>query len=87
VGYFVVIWMWPALPLVDINGSKHGVHSGYTLGLGIEGNVSKRNLGVVLVSQRGMPTVISVVVRLVFELELRFGDVRSMLECRVQTSV
>lgn len=86
-GYFVVIWMWPALSLADMHEKKHGVHSGYTLGLVIEGNISKRDLGVVLVSQRGMPTVISVVVRLVFELELGFGDVGGMLECRVQTSV
>jgi len=59
------------------------MHSGGTLVLIIERNVSKRYLGVVFVFQGWVPTVVSVIIWLVFELELRFGDMGGMLECRI----
>jgi hypothetical protein len=71
---------------MDMSGEGHDMHSGGTPISAVKRNISKRHLGVVFVFQRGRPTIVSVVIWLVFELELRFGDMRGMLECRVQTS-
>ena len=63
------------------------MHSGGALFLVIGRNISKRHFGVVFVFQGGRPTIVSVVLWFVFELELRFGDVGGVLECRIQTPV
>jgi len=68
---------------MGISGEKHDMHSGGTLILTIKRNISKRHLGVVFVFQGRIPTIVSVVIWLVFELELRFGDMGGMLECRI----
>lgn len=70
---------------MGISGEEYDMHSGGTLFLIIERNIPKRYLGVVLVFQGGIPTIVSVVIWLMFELELWFGDMRGMLECRIQT--
>ena len=71
---------------MDIGGGKLDMHSGGGFVLIIERNISKWHFGVVFVFQGRTPTIVSVIIWLVFELELRFGDMRSILECRVQTS-
>lgn len=71
---------------MDISGEEHDMHSGGTLFLIIERNISKRYLSIVFVFQGGIPAIVSVVIWLVFELELWFGDTRGMLECRIQAS-
>jgi hypothetical protein len=71
---------------VDISEKEHDVHSGGALILITEGNIPKRYLSVVFVFQRGIPTIVSVVIWLAFELKLRFCDMRGMLKCRIQTS-
>jgi len=63
-----------------ISEEEHNMHSGGTLVSVFERNISKRYLGVVFVFEGGVPTILSVVIWLVFELELRFSDVRGMLE-------
>src|SRR5882757_3682265 len=70
------------------SGEKWDMHSGSTfaLVLAIERNISKRDLGVVFMFQGGRPTIISLVIWFVFEPELRFGDMRGVLECGIQTS-
>ena len=71
---------------MDIGGKEHDMHSGGTLILIIGRNIPKGHLSVVFVFHRGIPAIVSVVIWLVFELELRFCDIRGMLECRIQTS-
>ena len=71
---------------MDIGGKEYDMHSGGALILIIGRNIPKRHLGVVFMSQRGIPTIVSVVIWLVTELELRLCDMRGMLECRIQTS-
>lgn len=66
---------------MEMSGKGHYMHSGDTLISVIERNISKRNLGVIFVLQRGTPAITSVVIWLVFEPELRLGDMRSMLNC------
>jgi len=69
-----------------VSGGKYDMHSGGTLVLVIEGNISKRYFCIVFVFQGGGPTIVSVVIRFFFKLELRFGNMGSMLKCRVQAS-
>lgn len=71
---------------IDISGKESDMHSGGTLILIVRRNIPKGHLGVVFVFQRRIPVVFSVVVWLVFELELRFYDMRGMLKCRIQTT-
>jgi len=71
---------------MDIGGKEYDMHSGGTLILIVGRNIPKRHFGVVFVFQRGIPMIVSVVIWLVIELELRFCDMRGMLKCRVQTT-
>ena len=70
-----------------VSGGKYDMHSGCTLVLVIDRNISERYFCVVFVFQGGRPTIVSVVIRFLCKFELRFGDMRSVLECRIQTSV
>lgn len=72
---------------VGVGGGKDDMHSGGTLVLVIERNIPERYLCVVFVFQGGRPTIVSMVIRFLCKLELRFGDMRGMLECRIQPSV
>lgn len=71
---------------IDMNEKGCYVHSGSTIVLSIGRNITKRYFGIVFVFQRGRPAIVSVVIWFVFELQLRFGNVRGVLECRIQTS-
>ena len=70
-----------------VSGGKHDMHSGGTLVLVVERDISERYFCVVFVFQGGRPTIVSVVIRFLRKLQLRFGDMRGMLQCRIQTSV
>ena len=71
---------------MSAGGGKHDMHSGGTLNLAVGRYISKRYFCVVFVFQEGRPTIIPVVIRLLRKLELGFGYMRGMLECRIQSS-
>lgn len=68
---------------MGVSGGKHDMHSGGTLVLAIERNVSEGYFRVVFVFQGGRPAMVSVVIRVLCKLELRFGDMKGVLECRI----
>jgi len=70
---------------MDTSGKEHDMHSGGTVFSVTGRNIPRRYLGVVFVFQGRIPTIVSVVIWLAPELELRFGNMRGMLECRIQT--
>ena len=72
---------------MGVSGGKYDMHSGDALVSVIERNIPERYFCVVFVFQGGRPTIVSMVIRSLCKLELRFGNMRGMLECRIQTSV